>query len=235
MAVVATFRGFSPALIDFFTDLAAHNQRAWFDAHRTDYEQVLMAPARQFVDAMSEYLPRLGDGLHAEPKVRGSILAINRDTRFSADKTPYKTYLDLWFWHGDGPSRERPGYFLRLAPAGLTLGAGMHRFSEDALASYRQAVLDPVQGERLEQAVAAVLANPTDKAPDIGGETYKRVPAGLPAEHPRARWLKHSGLVAATQQPITPAVFGEDLPGWCFARFSQLAPLQQWLVDVLPQ
>ena len=64
-----------------------------------------MAPA----GAVRECLPRLGPGIHAEPRVRGSIFAINRDIRFSNDKSPYKPYLDLWFWQGDGPSRERPG------------------------------------------------------------------------------------------------------------------------------
>src|SRR6266568_1749051 len=81
-------------------------------------------------------------------RVSWSIFAINRDIRFSKDKTPYKTHLDLWFWQGDGPSRERPGYFFRLTPETLILGAGMHAFSESALARYREAILDSVQGEK---------------------------------------------------------------------------------------
>ena len=64
-----------------------------------------MQPARELVLGIGERLRELGDDLHAEPRVHGSILAINRDTRFSKDKAPYKTHLDLWFWHGDGPSR----------------------------------------------------------------------------------------------------------------------------------
>src|SRR5689334_9303124 len=111
---VDTFPGFSPDLLDFLAVLRRNNSREWFAAHRDQYQRLLLEPARSFVMSMAELLPRLGPELHAEPRVHGSILAINRDTRFSPDKTPYKTHLDFWFWHGDGPSRERPGYFVRL-------------------------------------------------------------------------------------------------------------------------
>src|ERR1700674_3689180 len=122
MASVA-FQGFRPELIAFLQDLAANNNREWFLAHRQAYEEYLLEPAREFVMAMGQCLPKLGETIHAEPKIHGSIFAINRDTRCSSDKTPYKTYVDLWFWQGNGPSRERPGYFFRLMPESLVLGA----------------------------------------------------------------------------------------------------------------
>ena len=135
-------------------------------------------------------------------------------------------------WRGAQP--RAAWLFLRLAPEGLTLGAGMHRFFEDALASFRQAVLDPVRASGW-STPSRPSCEPERSAPDIRRRDVQTRPAGLPAEHPRARWLRHSGLVAATQQPLSADVFSEDLPGQCCARFSQLAPLQQWLVDVLPR
>src|ERR1041384_2731155 len=132
-APVAGFVGFSADTLDFLATLRANNSREWFSAHRDQYERVLLEPARAFVLAMAELLPRLGDDLHAEPKIHGSILAINRDTRFSADKRPYKSHLDLWFWQGEGANRERPGYFCRIEPEGLMLGAGMHAFAIEGL------------------------------------------------------------------------------------------------------
>ena len=232
MAVVA-FAGFRAQTIEFLGGLRANNNRAWFEAHRQDYETYMLEPAREFVVDMGECLRKLGHDIHADPKVRGSIFAINRDVRFSTDKTPYKTYLDLWFWQGSGPSRERPGYFFRLMPERLVLGAGMHRFSEAALERYRQAVLDPAHGPRLEAAVRAVQAQP---AVEVGGQTYKRVPAGLPADHPRANLLRHTSLFAAFEQPLPEhQLFDAQLPGHCFEHFQRFAPLQQWLVDILPQ
>src|SRR5579864_4328469 len=139
-----SFHGFSPELPLFLGSLREHNTREWFQDHRDQYESLMLQPAREFVLAIGERLQQLGPDIHAEPKVFGSILTINRDTRFSKDKTPYKTHLDLWFWQGDGPgsNRERPGYFFRLTPESLILGAGMHAFSADGtLERYRHAVL----------------------------------------------------------------------------------------------
>jgi uncharacterized protein (TIGR02453 family) len=178
---------------------------------------------------MGERLNALGEDIHAEPKVHGSIFAINRDTRFSADKTPYKTHLDLWCWQGDGPSRERPGYFFLLTPESLTLGAGMHGFSDAALERYRNAVLDAVKGGKLE-AVAQTLNN---QGRQVGGQSYKKVPSGLPADHPRADWLRQSGLVAATEQLLPGELFSNQLTGMCITQCQRVAPLQQWLIDLL--
>jgi len=228
IADVASFSGFRPQLLEFLSELRANNSREWFQAHRAEYDELLLEPSRMFVVAMGERLRTLGDDIHAEPKVHGSIFAINRDTRFSADKTPYKTHLDLWFWQGDGPSRERPGYFLRLTGDRLLLGAGVHSFTDAAVERYRRAVLDDAEGNRLEQAAAAVGSEL------VGGRTYKRVPAGLPADHSRADWLRHSGLFAELEQAVPQELFGEALPDWCLEHFERVAPLQRWLVDLLP-
>jgi uncharacterized protein (TIGR02453 family) len=225
-----TFRGFAPELLTFFDGLAANNRRDWFQAHRDAYAAYFLEPARQLVMALGELLPRLGADILAEPKVHGSILAITRDTRFSADKTPYKTHLDLWFPHGDGSGlqRERPGYFFRLTRQSLILGAGMHAFSaEGALDRYRQAVVDPDRGQQLKAAAHAVGMD------RIRGRTYKRVPHGLPADHARADWLRHSGLFAEIDQPLPPELYTPALPELCFEQFARLAPLEQWLVDLL--
>src|SRR5579859_971227 len=227
-----SFQGFSPDLLDFLAVLRRNNSREWFAAHRDQYELLLLEPARAFVLAMAERLPELGEGIHAEPKVHGSILGINRDTRFSADKTPYKTHLDLWFWQGDSPgsNRERPGYFLRVDDQRLILGAGMHAFSaEGALDRYRQAVLDAERGASLEKAAEAVGIQ------HVQGRTYARVPRGWPVDHPRADWLRHSGLYAeATFEPTPYQLLTPAAVDFCLEQFRRFRPVLQWLVDLLP-
>lgn len=228
IASVAAFSGFQPGLLEFLAGLRANNSREWFQAHRAEYETSLLEPARQFVCAMGELFPRLAPDIHAEPKIHGSIFAINRDTRFSADKTPYKTHLDMWFWQGDGPSRERPGYFFRLTPEQLILGAGMHSFSGDGmLERYRTAVLDQARGSRLQEAAEQVGED------SLRGRTYKRVPANLPSDHPRADWLRHSGLYAETEQEVPRELFQPSGPDWSLQQFQRFQPLQQSLVDLL--
>src|SRR5579871_3675406 len=124
-----TFTGFDPAAFGCLRDLADHNDRAWFNAHRDAYTRLLLEPSRAFVVAMGERLAANAPGIHADPRVNGSILRIARDTRFSSDPTPYRTHLALWFWEGDGPSRECAGYFMRLDPDAVVLGVGIHHFS----------------------------------------------------------------------------------------------------------
>jgi uncharacterized protein (TIGR02453 family) len=220
------FQGFKPELLDFLRELALHNNRDWFQAHAAQYQDYLVEPARAFVSTMGEYLPALGPDIHAEPRMRGSIMVINRDVRFARDKSPYKTHLDLWFWQGSGPSRERPGYFFRLQPDSLTLGAGMHAFSDAVLERFRTAILDDTQGGQLERVAGAIGVQ-------LGGQTYKRIPPGYPADHPRADWLRFSGLFAATEQPVPAELFSAQASGLCLAQFQRLRPLQQWLVDLL--
>jgi uncharacterized protein (TIGR02453 family) len=95
------FAGFPPATLRFLGDLAENNTKAWFDEHRADYESNWVAPAKAFVSAAGEALTDLAPRIEAQPRVNGSIFRVNRDTRFSKDKSPYKDHLDFWFWEGE--------------------------------------------------------------------------------------------------------------------------------------
>src|SRR5262249_21978378 len=101
---LVAFAGFQYELLEFLAGLRAHNDRTWFQAHREEYESLLLEPARDFVEAMGEELARFAPDVNADPRVGGSIFRIARDTRFSKDKRPYKDHLDLWFWQGAGKS-----------------------------------------------------------------------------------------------------------------------------------
>ena len=89
----------------------------------------------------------------SEPKINGSLFRINRDVRFAKDKRPYKNHVDLWFWHGDRRGWNSPGFFFRLAPDRLILGAGMHRFEKTQLDAFRSAIVDPRAGKALVKAI----------------------------------------------------------------------------------
>ena len=156
--------------------------------------------------------------------VGGSIFRVNRDTRFSKDKRPYKAHLDLWFWQG-AKSRDSPGYFFRLTPRMLYLGAGMHGFDRDLLDRYRDAVVDEMRGRQLAASIAAVTA----RGAELGGRTYKRVPRGLPADHERAPLLLHSGLYAGYEMPVPAEARGAAFVGFCADHFEHVRPLQEWL------
>ena len=195
--------------VQFLRDLARHNDTDWFRANRARYEAAYVEPAKAFVEAAAPVLDEIVPGLHAEPKVLGSIFRINRDTRFSADKRPYKDHLDFWFWEGERRSAVS-GLFVRVAPDVLGVGAGAHHFDKAQLAAYRSAVDDEL---------AAIVEDIEAAGYLLGGETYKR----------GERLLRHSGLFVHHALPVALATSPELLPELA-VHWRALAPLHRWLV-----
>ena len=223
----AEFGGFPNGAPEFLAQLAANNSKAWFDANRARYDRLLAGPAKECVGAIGELLRRHVPDIHAEPR---SIMRINRDIRFAKDKRPYKDWLGLWFWEGDGSSRTCPGFYLGLDPKTLTLGAGMHQFDADALTRYRQAVVDPRHGKSLRKALKSIAV---DGAFPLGGQRYKRVPRGFDGDHPNAALLLHGGLYAGRTEPHPAALFTPGVAGYCVDVFAKVAPLHRWLVTAM--
>ncbi|HEX9783748.1 MAG TPA: DUF2461 family protein, partial [Opitutaceae bacterium] len=108
------FSGFPSETARFLRAFGENNDKAWFDAHRADYESAYLAPARSFVAALGPRLQRISPAVAFAPKVNGSIFRINRDVRFFKDKWPYKDHIDLWFWRGDRRGWDSPGFFFRM-------------------------------------------------------------------------------------------------------------------------
>lgn len=185
---MSDFPGFPPALFDFLDDLREHNDRDWFKAHRDRYEASWLAPAQAFVEAMNASLADFEPAPHGEPRVNGSIWRIQRDTRFSQDKAPYKANLAMQFWYGDD-KKIGPSYYISLDPESCVLGAGVYQMDPPTLARYRDAVAGSA-GAPLQDHVDALLA----AGWTVGGDATKRVPRGYDADHPRAELLKHKGM-----------------------------------------
>ena len=173
---------------------------------------------------MAPGLAELVPGIRAEARVLGSIFRINRDSRFSPDKRPYKDHLDFWFWEGDRKAAVS-GLFLRIAPDEVIVGAGAHGFPRDRLARYRVAVADGTTGGELAGLVERLEA----AGYDVGDETYKRTPPGFAADGDRERLLRHSALRAAATMPPGVAT-SSDLVPVLLGHWDALAPLHRWLV-----
>jgi uncharacterized protein (TIGR02453 family) len=216
---------FPRSTLDFLADLREHNSREWFDANRARYERDLVVPAKAFVTAVAPLLERLAPGIRVEPRVLGSIFRINRDTRFSPDKRPYKDHLDLWFWHGQR-STAVSGLFLRLTPEEFAVGAGAHDLQKEALERYRTAVADPVAGP----ALAGIIAQLDRAGIGVAGRSMKRPPAGFTAAPEAAPLLLHRALFTAVPEPSDVATC-DDLAERLEHLWGLLAPLHLWLVE----
>lgn len=227
--IKGTFTGFSQATIDFYRDLAENNAKPWFEENRPRYEQDVLTPARAFVLALGAALREVRPPIHAEPKVNRSLFKIYRDTRFRKDKTPFKNHLAMFFWEGAARRMDCSGMYIHVEPDRFGLGVGIYRFPKRLMTHYRQAVLHPQMGARLIEATG--LAESLGY--DVGEQGYKRLPKGVPADHPRAEFTKFMGLFCWKRfDRYPPEFFSAGLVDFCRDRFTELEPVHQWLVEL---
>jgi uncharacterized protein (TIGR02453 family) len=209
---------FSPALFSFLAELAAHNEREWFTTHKARFEADVKAPLLAFVDALAPRLAEIDPDARCDAK---SVFRIYRDTRFSADKRPYKTHAAAHFPRATaekGPSS--PGYYLHLEPGGSFLGAGLWMPDGPALTRIRNAI----------DTRRATWVAVRDAAGPLGGESLTRVPRGFPADHPLADDLKHKSFttgIAFTEAEVCAPDFVDRFAAAC----ARVAPFVGFLAD----
>lgn len=229
MAGKTEFRGFSPKALSFFKKLRENNNREWFHRNRKEYEAYILEPAKLFVEALGERLKEYSTNIRAVPKVNGSIFRINRDTRFSQDKSPYKKHLGIFLWEGSRPKMECPGFYFQMDPTHVILGGGIYMLSKKELEKYRKAVVSPEFGPELKKILDDISHIPGNS---LGGKHYKRIPAGYPSDHYNAEYLLYNGLYAGVEEHIPEALFSENILDYCVEKYNPMLPLHRWLVSI---
>jgi uncharacterized protein (TIGR02453 family) len=198
------FRGFPPESLEFFRELAAHNNRDWFLAHKDVYQRACRAPMEALV---AELEPRVG-------KVK--ISRINRDIRFSRDKAPYKTYIAA----GVG------GNYISLSADGLFVGGGFYAPDAGALQRFRAAIDDDTTGRRI-QAIVRTLRR---RGYEVGShETLSSAPRGYSSDHPRIELLKMKDLFAGRRFAPAAWLATAKARGRIDRVITDTAPLVKWL------
>lgn len=226
---MTSFQGFSKETVHFFEKLKKNNNKNWFQSQKNQYEKYVKHPSMEFVMAMGEKLKRLSPGVQAIPKVNQSLFRINRDTRFSKDKSPYKTLLGIWFWEGPRKRMECSGFYFHIGDRKLLLGVGMHVFTSDLLKKYRIAVVDKKEGPKLTQAVNSV----SKKGYTIGTVHYKRSPRDYDPNHVRAPFLLHNGLTVMIEEALPEELGTPRIVDYVFSHFKNMAPIHKWLLGAL--
>jgi len=201
---------FTPDFFRFLFELELNNNRDWFQANKTRYEGSVRDPFLRFVADLGPRLKKISPHFIADPRpVGGSMMRIYRDTRFSKDKTPYKTAVMASFWHEKGKEGATPAFYLRLRPGDSLVGAGIWHPEPGALKRIRKAIVDD---SRTWQRIKA--GRDFRSACGMAGESLKRPPPGFDADHPFIEDIKRKDFAASLrleERRITSSSFMDDL------------------------
>src|SRR5262245_19336580 len=181
---------FDAGALRFFRGLEKNNNKPWFEAHRADYEGSVREPMRALIVDMNEQFARFAPEMGGDPK-RG-MFRINRDIRFSKDKSPYKTNAGCWFNHksasskvGSEANEGSAGFYFHLEPGKSFVGAGLWMPPRPQLDKLREAIAEDHRG-------FGKMARSLSKFGGLSEEhgMLKRMPRGYADDHPAGDWLK---------------------------------------------
>lgn len=189
---------FDRSLFQFLGELGLNNEREWFEANRERYEASVREPALDFIRALGPHMKKISPHIRvSDKKVGGSLMRVYRDTRFSKDKTPYKTNVGLHFRHEAGKDVHAPGFYLHIEPDEVFLGVGMWHPDAPSLAAVRKSIVDdPKTWKRVRD------GKKFNESWALGGESLKRAPKGFDPDHPMIEDLRRKDFIASTQLKV---------------------------------
>lgn len=215
---------FSPSLLTFLRALNKNNNREWFAHNKQRYEAAVREPALDFIEAMEEPLQKISQHFVAIPKkTGGSLMRPYRDTRFSKDKTPYKTNVGIQFRHELARDVHAPGYYFHIDPAEVFIGVGMWRPEPSALNAIRARIVShPNEWKKIGR------SRNFAKHLSLAGASLIRNPRGFDADHPLIDDIKRKDFVAVKALTIDD-LYDDKLIANTAATFRAGAPLMQFL------
>ena len=227
--MIPEFKGFHEETLKFLVELKLNNRKEWFDENRKRYDRYIMEPSRAFVNSIGERLREISPDLMAEPRVNKSLFRLNRDVRFSPDRSPYQTHLGLIFWEGPRKRMECPGFYMQIDADQIMFAGGMYMLPKDLLEPYRKVVAEEGPAGELEDAVELVKSTGIE----IGGQHYKRTPRNFQENHQYSYFLRYNGVYGMETIPVPDEFFNEALVDMAFERFQKIDPLNRWFLKYL--
>lgn len=220
---------FTDASFRFLRSLARHNERAWFHAHKADYEAHVREPFLRLLADLQPALHAISEHYRAEPKANGgSLFRIHRDTRFANDKSPYKNWQGARLFHARSRQVEAPAFYLHLQPGGCFVAAGVWHPQPETLRRIRHFIVDNPGSWK-----AAAHGTAFRRRFDLDDEgLLARMPRGFPAGFEFAHDLRRRNFAA--WRPIDDAAMtGPRMRRTLEADLAALAPLVDYLCAAL--
>jgi uncharacterized protein (TIGR02453 family) len=224
--VGARFPGFPSEAIDFFRGLARNNKREWFQPRKPLFEERVKQPMHALVETVNAALMEFAPEYVTEPGK--AIYRIYRDTRFSNDKTPYKTHIAASFHRRVPVNHGDAGYYFAISHKEVAIGGGVYMPEPPALLAIRNHVAEHHQEFRRilrARQVKQLLG-------ELQGEQLSRVPKGFACDHPALDLLRFKRFILYTtlapDLATTPALYTEIVK-----RFRAMSPFLKFLTAPL--
>lgn len=221
---MAGTRYISNASFRFLEDLKQNNDREWFTANKSRYEDELKAPALRLIEDFGPELRKLSPHFMATPR---SLFRIYRDTRFSKDKTPYKTVAGIHFRHEQAKDAHAPGFYFHVSPGETFVALGIWHPPSDALRAIREHIVEePAAWKKVSRA---------KKFTDVyalEGDSLKRAPKGFDPEHPLIEDLRRKDFIGV-QRTTKAFATSPDVPRELGKVFRAGVPFMRFLCDAL--
>jgi uncharacterized protein (TIGR02453 family) len=220
--VQTAFAGFPEEMTRFFRSLKRNNRREWFQPRKHLFEQHVKTPMLELVSAINAELAKFAPEYVTEPK--NAIFRIYRDTRFSADKTPYKTHIAASFSRRGGERLGTGGFYFSVSHDAIEAAAGIWHPDREVTLAVRNHIV------ATHQELCRILADKKalKMTGGLRGDALTRSPKGFDPEHPAAGFIKMKDWVLdVTLDPslaTTPKLHGEIV-----GRFRAMTPMLQYL------
>lgn len=225
---MSEFTGFPGDCLPFLVSLSQNNNRDWFNQNKQNYETEVREPALAFIETMGPELQQISPHFRAiAKKMGGSLMRVYRDTRFSRDKTPYKTNVGIQFRHELGKDVHAPGFYVHIEPGNCFVGAGIWHPESKVLAKIRDFIVDNPASWK-----AAKNYRPFKANYSLEGDSLKRSPRGYQSDHPLIDDLKRKDFIACAafdEEEINKKGFSRFVA----SRFKQADPLMSYLCTAL--
>jgi len=223
------FKGFSKHTLPFLESIRQNNDKEWFEAHRSEYDEYILEPSRAFVNEFGEHLMALEPSINFSPKINKSLFRIYRDTRrMGAIKVPLKHRIGVIFWQGNSSRMQTSSFYLHFSPDELFVAVGVRWFEKPMLEAFREYIKDDNRRANL----AKVLDTLETSGYKVIEKGYKSYPRDFNAQMPDADLSLYKGM--ATYKVLDPKLIenGDKLIDILYKIYEEMLPLQQLVYEI---
>lgn len=221
---MGNFRGLTQGGLNFLQQLSHNNNKEWFSENREVYDRQIIAPLRDLVDDLAADMLAIDDQFEVRPSVTKTISRIHRDTRFSLDKSPYRSNVWIVFKRPRKVWTDSPVFFFEFASDNWRFGMGYYSASRETMNRLREHIADNPRS-------FLQMAGKIRKYFDLEGESYKR-PLVKNQAPELAEWANRKTFALIDQRYDMAPLFSDQLPGLLRDGFQRLEPLYQLLVQL---